>query len=96
MLAKAYKIIRDLFPAEISHDEFGILIIMDDAAAPLIGRLYKSGKITARDRDVLRSAMQAERKRKAKAVLSGVDRKLSRRGSPEVQAGLPSLGKRRP
>ena len=100
MLRKALQIINKLFPAEISPSECQILITMDETAIPLIDKLWKSRRISAKEFYILRNAVdkeqEARRKKKAKAVLRGVDRDLSRRGSPEVQGGLPSLGKRKP
>ena len=100
MLLKALQIIDNLFPAEISPSECQILITTDEPATLLIDTLLKDGKVSAKEHYVLRKAVDKEqegrRKKRAKAVLRGVDRGLNRWGSPEVQGGLPTLGKRRP
>ena len=89
-------IVRLSQKSEISDYEVGVLISMDEMATRLIEALRKTGKISALEHAVLHEERERHRKKKTKAAMRRIDRKSSRRGSPAVQGGLPSLGKRRP
>jgi hypothetical protein len=101
MTLKALRVIQELVSSRrISDSEWGIVMRMDEAAALLTDRLRTAGRISWSEHGVLRNAMdkekESERKKRLKAQLREVDRQLKRAGSPAVQGGLPSLGKRRP
>jgi hypothetical protein len=72
----------------------------EEEVAELADKLYRNGKITMNEHDGLVYAARSDILRRAdgrrKAKFNEIDRSLGcRRASPEVQGGLPSLGKGR-
>lgn len=69
-------------------------------ALEVTDKLYRKGRISYRQFNKIERAIERDRKAQAKArkkeAFGAIDRKLSHHGSPVVQGGLPSLGKRRP
>lgn len=68
--------------------------------AEWIDGLYKAGKISSAKRDKWYKAAQSATKKTAKEELRAKMREIDRylgggKGSPNVQGGLPSLGKKR-
>lgn len=71
-----------------------------DEVLQVTDELRRQGRITFRQFDKIMLAIDRDRRAQAvarkKGLFKSIDKKHSRGGSPVIQGGLPSLGKRRP